>query len=455
MVGFLILAGIAWLVWLVFGGYGLLILLAAVVVIGFAGWALGWGEESDLEGSESDNERLKEALANQKDEMRASDGMLQKEERSTPRTGLQPIVKGLMKTLLEDHPVLLSDTERSNLMDADYCKDGLGLTLSNLALLRDARDGRIINGYPRYWAKRYADRYYVCSEWWADHHCHNARVLRRFVDRLAKLHSLNSSARNLNDPDILALKRHGDALARFEQECRAVHQADEPREHSKEMDRLTLTHTFQIGGEAYYERGTLAPALPEIFPLAEQGHADAQFQLGLMYALGEGVPKDDVEAVKWLCMAAEQGHAGAQNNLGFMYALGRGVPEDDVEAMKWLHLAAEQGHAGAQNNLGGMYALGRGVREDDVEAVKWYRLAAEQGVVEAQYNLGRLTYAEDAWFTNDVEAHAWLNIAAAQGHKDAEESKEHLAKSMTPRRRRRAQKLAREYWERYVVPFRN
>ena len=406
-------------------------------------------------------------------------------------TGPQPIVKDLMKTLLEDHPTLLSDTERSNLMDADYCKDGLGLNLSNLALLRDARDGRIINGYPRYWAKRYADRYYVCSEWWADHHCHNARVLRRLVDRLAKLYSLNSSARNLNDPGILALKRHGDALARFEQECPAVHQADELREYSKEMDRLTLAHTFQIGGEAYYERGTLAAALPEILPLAEQGLADAQFQLGLMYArsegvtkdhvkavkwfrmaaeqghadaqnnlgamyaLGEGVSKGDVEAVKWLCMAAEQGHAGAQNNLGFMYALGRGVPEDDVEAMKWLHLAAEQGHAGAQNNLGDMYTLGRGVREDDVEAMKWYRLAAEQGVVEAQYNLGHLTYAEDAWFTNDVEAHAWLNIAAAQGHKDAEESKEHLAKSMTPRRRRRAQKLAREYWEAYVVPFRN
>ena len=129
---------------------------------------------------------------------------------------LQPIVKCLMKTLLEDHPTLLSDTERSNLMNSDYCKHDLGLKLSNLALLRHAlRNGeKIVSGYPRYWAKRYADRYYVCSQWWKDHHCHNARMLRRFVDRLAN--------RNLDDLGILALKRHGDALARFEQECQAV-----------------------------------------------------------------------------------------------------------------------------------------------------------------------------------------------------------------------------------------
>ena len=92
-------------------------------------------------------------------------------------------------------------------------------------------------------------------------------------------------------------------------------------------------------------------------------------------------------------MAAEKGVADAQFNLGFMYAEGRGVPEDAREAAKWYRMAAEKGHAKAQFNLGRMYAKGEGVPEDAREAVKWYRMAAEQGDALAQFNLGRM-YAE-------------------------------------------------------------
>ena len=59
---------------------------------------------------------------------------------------------------------------------------------------------------------------------------------------------------------------------------------------------------------------------------AEQGHADAQSRLGYMYDTGEGVPQDDVEAVKWYRLAADQGHDAAQYLLGVMYNSGRGVP---------------------------------------------------------------------------------------------------------------------------------
>tara|TARA_B110001469_G_C9399773_1_gene205529 strand:+ start:144 stop:533 length:390 start_codon:yes stop_codon:yes gene_type:complete len=88
---------------------------------------------------------------------------------------------------------------------------------------------------------------------------------------------------------------------------------------------------------------------------AEQGDADAQFNLGCMYADGEGVAEDSAEAVKWWLKAAEQGDADAQNNLGAMYDNGQGVAEDDVEAVKWYRKAAEQRTAMAQNNLGYMY----------------------------------------------------------------------------------------------------
>jgi len=93
---------------------------------------------------------------------------------------------------------------------------------------------------------------------------------------------------------------------------------------------------------------------------ANKGDAAAQFNLGVMYDEGDGVPEDDAEAVKWYRKAADQGLAEAQSNLGLMYANGKGVPEDDAEAVKWYREAADQGLAGAQTNLGLMYANGRG-----------------------------------------------------------------------------------------------
>ena len=76
---------------------------------------------------------------------------------------------------------------------------------------------------------------------------------------------------------------------------------------------------------------------------AEQGDAEAQSVLGLMYSLGLGVPQDSQEAVKWYRRAAEQGYAGAQGALGYMYAEGKGVPKDYVLAYKWFNLATAQG----------------------------------------------------------------------------------------------------------------
>ena len=124
-------------------------------------------------------------------------------------------------------------------------------------------------------------------------------------------------------------------------------------------------------GYAAYKRGDYATALREWTPLAEQGIARAQSNLGLMYRQGHGVPQDDKTAVKWYTLAAEQGYATAQYNLGWMYDTGRGVPQDDKTAVKWYRLAAEQEDAGAQTGLGAMYATGRGVIQDNVYAHMW------------------------------------------------------------------------------------
>ena len=96
-------------------------------------------------------------------------------------------------------------------------------------------------------------------------------------------------------------------------------------------------------GLAAAQSGDFATALREWRPLAEQGDARAQFNLGEMYRKGEGVPQNDKTAVKWFTLAAEQGHAGAQFNLGLMYYNGQGVIQDNVYAHMWLNIAASSG----------------------------------------------------------------------------------------------------------------
>ena len=121
------------------------------------------------------------------------------------------------------------------------------------------------------------------------------------------------------------------------------------------------------------------PSPAETRTKAEQGDAKAQTSLGLMYHEGQGVPKDDAEAVTWFRKAAEQGVAEAQTSLGVMYHEGEGVPKDYAEAVTWFRKVAEQGDAEAQFNLGVMYYKGEGVPKDDVEAYMWALLAAAQG----------------------------------------------------------------------------
>ena len=216
---------------------------------------------------------------------------------------------------------------------------------------------------------------------------------------------------------------------------------------------------------------------------AEQGHAIAQYNLGVKYDTGEGVPKDYAEAVRWFRLAAEQGDASAQYNLGIAYDTGEGVLQDSAEAHMWLNLAAsrssgadrarsvgardrvakrmtpadlseaqrrarewhaahtppvqaqdnpsaqeladlralaEQGDASAQINLGVKYDTGEGVPQDYVEAVRWFRLAAEQGDASAQINLGVMYDTGEGVPEDDVEAVRWFRLAAEQGDAKAQ-----------------------------------
>ena len=96
--------------------------------------------------------------------------------------------------------------------------------------------------------------------------------------------------------------------------------------------------------------GNYASALREFRVLAEQGHASAQYNLGLMYDNGRGVPQDYKESMKWYSKSVEQGHVEAQYNLGVMYGNGNGVRQDNVYAHMWFDIVASNGDEnGAMN----------------------------------------------------------------------------------------------------------
>ena len=111
---------------------------------------------------------------------------------------IQPLVRNLMQTLLDDSPSLLTERDRRNLMDQDYCRDELDLKIDGLPLLRNQEEGVEISGHARYWTKVYAGRYLVTNNWWRRAHLHNAAALLRWVEELIQ--------RNAGQPGIAELE---------------------------------------------------------------------------------------------------------------------------------------------------------------------------------------------------------------------------------------------------------
>ncbi len=182
-------------------------------------------------------------------------------------------------------------------------------------------------------------------------------------------------------------------------------------------------------------------------PLAEQGDAEAQYELGKLYYYGYGVARDYQAAAKWTRLSAEQGNAEAQSNLGLSYYFGEGVPQDYQESAKWTRLSAEQGLARAQSSLGLSYYHGEGVPQDYQEGVKWTRLSAEQGDTVGQYSLGLSYYHGEGVPQDYIFAYMWANIATSNDNENkisARDLRDFIAKSMTPKQIAEGQKLSRE-----------
>ena len=171
---------------------------------------------------------------------------------------------------------------------------------------------------------------------------------------------------------------------------------------------------------------------------AEQGHAEARFQLARHYSANarSRAPTDAQEAIHWFRKAGDQGHVRALFELGGHYnavVIGNSAfPPDPVEAAKWYRKAAELGHAESQFRFGS-YCLEKvelpnpftpenveRFRNESAEGIEWYRKAAEQGYARAQYWVG-MFYYEGLSVPQDMEeATKWLHKAAEQGEEMAD-----------------------------------
>lgn len=198
--------------------------------------------------------------------------------------------------------------------------------------------------------------------------------------------------------------------------------------------------------------GDYATAVRQWRRLADEGDPIAQFNLGFSYERGQGVARDSAEAAKWYLLAAEQGHADAQYRLGLYCekedakkvkdVVRHGYFEKEDEAGEWYSKAAMQGHADAQIRLAEFaldyaaeidpYTETTGVGVEDAkerkenasdDAEDWFRMAAEQGHADAQFALGQsYRYSgrrSDASEEDYAVAAKWYRRAAIQGHPSA------------------------------------
>lgn len=152
---------------------------------------------------------------------------------------------------------------------------------------------------------------------------------------------------------------------------------------------------------------------------ANDGDVGAQVQMGVIYLTGDGVTKDDAEALKWFRKAADQDNPIAERYLAEMYFKGRGVEADNMESAKWLRMSADQGDPQSQYNLAVLYTKGLGVPRNMKEATNWMLKAADQGLAAGQLGLGVIYDNGDGVVPDPIEAAKWYQKAVDQGNADA------------------------------------
>ncbi len=184
----------------------------------------------------------------------------------------------------------------------------------------------------------------------------------------------------------------------------------------------------------------LNPEQSALLEAAEHGDLDAQLALGKLYIV-EGDHQHYGNASKWYHLAADQGSAQALFNIGVIHDKGYGVESDWEEAAKWYRKSAELGFPDALFNLGVMYEYGQAVPQDYAKAREYYLMAAEKGDPSAQFSMG-LLYDKALGLEKDfVQAYMWWDIAG-DGYIHAQHNRDSVAEDMTPEQISEAKQLA-------------
>jgi TPR repeat protein len=194
---------------------------------------------------------------------------------------------------------------------------------------------------------------------------------------------------------------------------------------------------------------TLPPTDPagrvsDLLDRAQAGNAQAQLDLAILYAKGEGVAQDYTLAANWFRAAAEQGVARAQYDLGVLYERGRGVAVSYPDAFTWYQRAANSSYPLGQYNLAVAYTRGQGTRQDFAAAAAWYGRAASQGVVPAMVNLAILYERGEGVEASAIDAYAWYRAAAQRGSQEAGKRADELIEILAVPDRSRAEARANE-----------
>ncbi len=165
------------------------------------------------------------------------------------------------------------------------------------------------------------------------------------------------------------------------------------------------------------------PLISNLIRRANTGDVLAQMNLGIAYALGQGLEKNNKEAFKWLLKAAQKHNIIAQNNIAGAFATGDGTKQSDADAFFWYRLAADEKYPIAQFNLGLLYHLRQtfilDAEERQQEIIRCYENAAAQGLSDAQNNLGMLYSTGEGVAQDHKKAVELFKVAAIQSNADA------------------------------------
>jgi TPR repeat protein len=240
----------------------------------------------------------------------------------------------------------------------------------------------------------------------------------------------------------------------------AVYAEEKLKKTIKIAEEGNAESQFRLGVMYYYGTGGVKKDRTQSAKwyrkAAIQGHSSAKFNLGKMYSTGSGVKKDSSLGAMWIRKAAKQeqlketnkaystsfemnligaknGKASSQYNIGQMYQFGNNVQQDHKEAIRWYKAAAAQGDSSAQVSLGGCYDNGIGVEQDKQMAITWFFKAANQGHPAAQYNLGIKYFKGEGGLKQDYPLAAeWFRKAAKQGHTSATRILPAIEKKLDP-----------------------